>query len=225
MHLSVGAYRTIGIPLDASRSYRGVRKLQGPRKEFMFSATKMHFIDVLNAWRSGTDRFAPLATNMGKEFYDGIESQVSFHYNLEIPDFGIHISGDTSAIPENLEEFACELVEAVTGGIEAMRALEPLYRHVDESGNRLWVDRRMQSKEYYQLGENLARDIVRSVKRIAKKYDLPARESGGFMGAWREMPAHTIFVMVTQPNQVLRALIGRIIGFLRYSWWKIKRAL
>jgi hypothetical protein len=116
-----------------------------------------------------------------------------------------------------------ELVRATLPMFEAFRSLEPLYRHEDALGNRLWVDQGLQSRDYYRLAENLARDIGRAVKRIAKKHGMPIRNTHSLPAMFRTAPTEMFFRTVAAPMSIVKVAAHRFAGLSRHQLWRIKK--
>lgn len=222
VHLSMTGYRKITLPLKDG-AYRGVGTISGPGNEYLFNSTHMHMLDQLRLWRTEENVFAPLLPTHHPRFYDDMRVKTAFYFRLEMFDFGIMLYGKTDGIPEGAEAFMHELVSTTLPLFEAFRSLEPLYRHEDAEGNRLWIDQRMQSKAYYRHAENLARDIAGKVRRIARKHGMPVENTHSLLGMFRLAPAEMIFRSIHTPLYLLSVMKHRCAGSLRHQLWKIKK--
>lgn len=221
-HLSVTGYRKISLPLSDG-GYHGVHTIQGQSDEYLFQGARMHMFDQLRLWRTAENIFAPLHPTRPRDFYADMKSETTFFYRLEIFDLGIMIFGKVDGIPERAERFMYELVKTTLPLFEAFHSLEAYYQHVDKDGKRLWIDEGKQSKAYYRHAENLARDIASAVRRIARKYDMPAQNTHSISSMFRLAPAEMLLRTVFSPLHLVSAMKHRSAGFFRYQIRKIRK--
>lgn len=220
--LQMTGYCKIHLPLK-NGCYRGVGTIAGPSEEYLFRNAKMHMCEQLRLWRTEENIFAPLLPTRPLHFYADMDVETTFYYRLEMFDFGIMLYGKVDGIPDGAERFMLELVQTTLPLFEAFRSLEPLYRHEDAEGNRLWIDQRMQSKAYYRHAENLARDIEGAVKRIARRHGMPIENTHSLLGMFRHAPLEMLFRTIHMPRQLLNVMRHRTAGYFRHQLWRVKK--
>lgn len=123
----------------------------------------------LNGARGG-DPWSPLKIVGDPEAVRQLKSSFSVRFSAHVnhDDIEARIIGT----PEYIESAMLEFVETFYAGVKEFWALDKLYRHTDESGQRLFIDSGMQSPEYNTTLRRIGRRFLRSLTVVLRRYNV-----------------------------------------------------
>lgn len=90
------------------------------------------------------------------------------------------ISATVPANHPNLAVLVQDVIRTFETWVDTFDLLKPHYRHTDDEGNRLWVDRGLQSDEFYEAGAKIRDEAMKEFRKLLERHRIRYFYSGRF---------------------------------------------